>query len=148
MERRLIWTAEKVRGVPWKRAACSQCGWVSEMRHFGPKGERPTNTGAIRLEFLNHKMTFLVEFADGTLSLAEANDQGLTTNDQFNVGRQRNNRFRIPVHERCTGAEHWVGDNSTNRLGGWGTRTVRGSWLTTKDRRPTTVSRGRCLTTE
>jgi hypothetical protein len=28
-----------------------------------------------------------------------ANDQGRTTNDQFNVGRQCDNRFRITVQE-------------------------------------------------
>jgi hypothetical protein len=33
------------------------------------------------------------------------------------IGRQHNNRFRIPVQESCVGAEYWVGDNSS-RLGG------------------------------
>ena len=37
------------------------------------------------------------------------NDQGRTTNDQFNVGRQCDNRFRITVQESRFGAEHWVG---------------------------------------
>jgi len=54
MARRMVWVVEKIHGIPQKRAACSQCGWISEMRHYGPKGERPTNTGAVRLEFLNH----------------------------------------------------------------------------------------------
>ena len=29
--------------------------------------------------------------------------------NQLNVGRQCDNRFRIPVQESRTGAEHWVG---------------------------------------
>jgi hypothetical protein len=30
MGRKLIWAVEKIRGVPQKRASCSQCGWASE----------------------------------------------------------------------------------------------------------------------
>ncbi len=63
MARRLIWAAEKVRGVPQKRATCSRCGWISEIRGIRggliyQKQNRkgiPANTTAIRLEFLNHK---------------------------------------------------------------------------------------------
>jgi len=29
---------------------------------------------------------------------------------QFDVGRQCNNRFRIPVQRKLLGAEHWVGE--------------------------------------
>ena len=50
----MIWTTKKVRGVLQKKAGCAQCEWVSEMRHYGLKGKHPKNTGAIRLEFLNH----------------------------------------------------------------------------------------------
>jgi hypothetical protein len=58
------------------------------------------------------------------------------TSDQLNVGRQHNNRFRIPVQESCVGAEYWVGDNST-RLGGQenSRSDVLGQKPTTGDRR-------------
>jgi len=61
MARRMIWAVEKARGIPQKRAVCSQCGWVSEVRGIRgsiyQKQDRrgiPGNTGAIRPEFLNH----------------------------------------------------------------------------------------------
>jgi len=70
MARRLIWTVEKVRGLPHKRAACSQCAWVSEIRGIrgliyqkqNRKGV-PANATAIRFEFLNHNCE---EFPGGT----------------------------------------------------------------------------------
>ena len=70
MVRRLIWTVEKVRGVPQKRAACWQCGWISEIRGIRgltyerkSRGGIPANTGATRLEFLSHNCD---EFPGGT----------------------------------------------------------------------------------
>jgi len=33
--------------------------------------------------------------------MKQADDRRLTTDDKPNVGRQRNNRFRIPVRESC-----------------------------------------------
>jgi hypothetical protein len=70
MDRRQIWIIEKIHGVAWKRAACSRCGWVSEMPGArGPKrGGTPVNTGAIAA-------SFRVEVESGELS-------------QRNVGRQ------------------------------------------------------------
>ena len=61
MSRRMLYTVEKVGGVPQKRAACSHCGWVSELR--GIRGfifqrmDRgvPANREAVREEFRNHE---------------------------------------------------------------------------------------------
>jgi len=61
MQWRMVGAVEKVRGIPQKRATCSQCGWVSEIRGirgltYSKQNRKgiPGNTGAIRLEFLNH----------------------------------------------------------------------------------------------
>ena len=54
MARRMIWAAGKIHSLSGRKAACSQCEWVSEMRHYGRKGKHPANTAAVRLEFLGH----------------------------------------------------------------------------------------------
>jgi len=64
MIRRLVWAVEKVHGVPYRRAACSRCAWVSEMPFYrGSSKGQPRNTGAIRSEFETHECS---EFPGGT----------------------------------------------------------------------------------
>ena len=104
--------AKKLRRIgPWcKVRGYSLCAWESTPVEF------PTNTAEPRRikrekveeEFLKH-------------SCAEHPKPGRRpiADDQLDVGRQHNNRFRIPVQESCVGAEYWVGDNST-RSGGQG----------------------------
>ena len=68
MARRLIWATEKTRGAAYRRAGCSHCGWLSEVRpirgsaYFRPEAF-PANWEAIRGEFRSHDCG---EFPGGT----------------------------------------------------------------------------------
>jgi hypothetical protein len=65
MERRQIWVVEKIHGVAYRRAACSRCGWVSEMPFYrgAKRGGTPGNTTAIQREFQSHDCS---EFSGGS----------------------------------------------------------------------------------